>query len=88
MMQVPIEINGNLHFLSNLAWEAFYKLTAQKKNIFEYFSMAIDSLGPLYRDKGTPPKKGEGQVLLLQNYPHPLRLRGRGPYHIPTPLNI
>ena len=43
--------------------------------------------GPVYSDKGTPPKKGGGPVLLLQNYPHPLRLRGRGPYHFPTPLN-
>ena len=41
----------------------------------------------VYRDKGTPPKKGGGPVLLLQNYPHPLSLRGRGPYHFPTPLN-
>ena len=42
---------------------------------------------PVYRDKGTPNKKGGGLVLLLQNYPHPLCLRGRGPYHFPTPLN-
>ena len=41
----------------------------------------------VYRDKGTPPKKGGGPVLLLQNYLHPLRLRVRGPYHFPTPLN-
>ena len=33
------------------------------------------------------PKRERGQVLLLQNYPHPLSLRGRGPYHFPTPLN-
>ena len=33
------------------------------------------------------PKREGGQVLLLQNYPHPLSLRGRGPYHFPTPLN-
>ena len=43
--------------------------------------------GPVYRDKGTPPKKGGGPVLLLQNYPHSLSLRGRGPYHFPTLLN-
>ena len=42
---------------------------------------------PVYRNKGTPPKKGGGLVLLLQNYPHLLSLRGRGPYHFPTPLN-
>ena len=33
------------------------------------------------------PKREGGPVLLLQNYPHPLNLRGRGPYHFPTPLN-
>ena len=33
------------------------------------------------------PKWEGGPVLLLQNYPHPLSLRGRGPYHFPTPLN-
>ena len=32
-------------------------------------------------------KREGGPVLLLQNYPHPLSLRGRGPYHFPTPLN-
>ena len=34
-----------------------------------------------------PSQKGGGQVLLLQNYPHPLSLRGRDPYYFPTPLN-
>ena len=33
------------------------------------------------------PKREGGPVLLLQNYPHPLSLGGRGPYHFPTPLN-
>ena len=33
------------------------------------------------------PKREEGLVLLLQNYPHPSSLRGRDPYHFPTPLN-
>ena len=33
------------------------------------------------------PKKEGGQVLLLQNYPHPLSPRGRDPYHLPTSLN-
>ena len=33
------------------------------------------------------PKREGGPVLLLQNYPHPLSLRGRGPYQFPTPLN-
>ena len=33
------------------------------------------------------PKREGGPVLLLQNYPHPLSLRGRGPYHFPTPIN-
>ena len=42
---------------------------------------------PVYRDKGTPSKKGGGLVLLLQNYPHPLSLRGRSAYHFPTLLN-
>ena len=41
----------------------------------------------VYRDKGTSPKMGGGPVLLLQNYAHPFSLRGRGPYHFPTPLN-
>ena len=44
-------------------------------------------LRPVYRDKGTPQKKGGGPVLLLQNYLHPLSLRSRGPYLFPTPLN-
>ena len=33
------------------------------------------------------PKREGGPVLLLQNYPHPLSLRCRGPYHFPTLLN-
>ena len=33
------------------------------------------------------PKREGGPVLLLQNYPHPLSLRGRVPYHFPTLLN-
>ena len=33
------------------------------------------------------PKREGGPVLLLQNYPHPLSLRGTGTYHFPTPLN-
>ena len=34
-----------------------------------------------------PHPKTEGRpVLLLQNYPHPLSLRGRGPYHFPSLL--
>ena len=33
------------------------------------------------------PKREGGQVILLQNYPHPLSLRDRGPHHFPTPLN-
>ena len=33
------------------------------------------------------PKREGGPVLLLQNYPHPLSLRGRDPYHFPIPLN-
>ena len=37
--------------------------------------------------KVSHPKRERGPVLLLQNYPHPLSLRGRGPYHFPTPLN-
>ena len=41
----------------------------------------------MYREKGTQAKKGGGRVLLLQNYPHPLSLRGRGPYHFATPIN-
>ena len=41
----------------------------------------------VYRYKGTHPKREGGPVLLLQNYPHPLSLRGRGPYHFPTLLN-
>ena len=45
------------------------------------------ALPPVYRDKDTPPKKGGGPVLLLQNYPQPLSLMGRGPYHFPTLLN-
>ena len=47
----------------------------------------VDDTTPVYRDKGIPPKKGGGSVLLLQNYPHPLSLRGRGSYHFPNPLN-
>ena len=34
------------------------------------------------------PKREGGQVILLQNYPHPLSLRDRGSYHFPTPFNI
>ena len=33
------------------------------------------------------PKREGGPVLLLQNYSHPLSLRGRSPYHFPTLLN-
>ena len=33
------------------------------------------------------PKREGSPVLLLQNYPHPLSLRDRSPYHLPTPLN-
>ena len=43
---------------------------------------------PVYRDKGTPPKKGGGPVLLLQNYPHPLSLRTEALITSPLPLTL
>ena len=56
---------------------------------FMFNSSRIENIyWPVYRDKGTPPKKGGGPVLLLQNYPHSLSLRGRGPYHFPLPLTL
>ena len=41
----------------------------------------------VYRDKGTPPKKGGGSSYTVTKLPHPLSLRDRDPYHFPTPLN-
>ena len=42
---------------------------------------------PLYCEKGTPPKKGgASRFSLLQNYPHPLSLRGRD--LITSPLSL
>ena len=66
----------------NLSWEPLsHSMRPRLSN-----NLAIHTI-PVYRDKGTPRKKGGGPVLLLQNYPHPLSLRGRGPYYFPTPLN-
>ena len=39
---------------------------------------------PVCHDKGACTKK---RGRLLQHYPHPLNLRGRGPYQFPTLLN-
>ena len=61
--------------------------TGREEFDFSFESVVPSYDTPVYHDKGTLPKKGGGPVLLLQNYPHPLSLRHRGPYHFPTPLN-
>ena len=42
----------------------------------------------VYCDKDTPPKKGGGPVILLQNYSHPLSQRAEALITSPLPLTL
>ena len=53
-----------------------------------YMSYAEITERPVYRDKGTPPKKGGGPVLLLQNYPNPLSPSSKALIISPLPLTL
>ena len=55
-----------------------YCLKTKKQNKIQWQNVA-----PI----GDRTKREGGRVLLLQNYPTTLSLRGRRPYHFPTPLN-
>ena len=63
------------------------KLCCCRQLQFDWQNIVLCDLDRCTVIKVPHPKREGGQVILLQNYPHPLSLRDRGPYHFPTSLN-
>ena len=86
----PCRVENTNSVTHNMAPTDTFPVACEKCAICVMLEGCLNIIPVVYRCtviKVPHPKREAGPVLLLQNYPHPLSLRGRGPYYFPTPLS-